>query len=573
MQRNNFIFIFVFSCALACLSGIGTLEAQTVAPQNTTAAPHEAGANFRVAGTIVSAATGHPLARARVSLTNTRKPQDRRSATSSDEGHFEFTQVAAGKYSLEGAKTGFIERAYDQHEEFSTAIVTGAGPGIDTENLVLSLDPAAVLSVKVLDESGEPVRKASVTLYWEDRRSGVRRVIVIANNSTDDQGSCEFTRLRSGTYFASVTATPWYAIHPVSTRVEGQANSPPMDLHSFDVTYPLTYYGDSIDADSASPILIKGGDHAEAEIHLSPVPALHLLFHVAENGQRGFSIPSLQKSAFGAEQFQPNVNTQQVAPGLFEITGVAPGRYTVRMPGGAPGDLDITSSGQDLSQVTGEPVSNLKATVRILGGGSLPEMLAIRPANGDERNTQFRTVDKNGEVTFTDVTPGAYEVLARGATKRYSVMKVSVQGGETASHTLNIPSGSSLTASISVAEGSENVEGFAKRAGKAAPGAMIVLVPHNPESNRELFRRDQSDLDGSFTLIGVPSGSYTVVAIEDGWNLDWAVPSVIEPYALHGERVRVGAGSGQSNSRQSTSPQEASGQSVKLLAPVEVQAR
>ena len=53
------------------------------------------------------------------------------------------------------------------------------------------------------------------------------------------------------------------------------------------------------------------------------------------------------------------------------------------------------------------------------------------------------------------------------------------------------------------------------RAGKGFAGAMVVLVPKNPEADRELFRRDQSDLDGTFLLRNVIPGSYTLLAIQN----------------------------------------------------------
>ena len=70
---------------------------------------------------------------------------------------------------------------------------------------------------------------------------------------------------------------------------------------------------------------------------------------------------------------------------------------------------------------------------------------------------------------------------------------------------------------------------------------MIVLVPSNPEADRELFRRDQSNLDGSFTLQGVIPGAYTLVAIENAWDLDWAQPSVIGHYLHRGQPLTVPA--------------------------------
>ena len=75
-----------------------------------------------------------------------------------------------------------------------------------------------------------------------------------------------------------------------------------------------------------------------------------------------------------------------------------------------------------------------------------------------------------------------------------------VFGTETAGHILNVMAGSSLAVSFSLVGGEMTVEGFARRGGKAAPGAMVVLVPKDPDSHRDLFRRDQSDQDGSFSL-------------------------------------------------------------------------
>lgn len=100
--------------------------------------------------------------------------------------------------------------------------------------------------------------------------------------------------------------------------------------------------------------------------------------------------------------------------------------------------------------------------------------------------------------------------------------------------------GSSLSISALLVGGTVKVEGFVKRAGKAAAGVMVVLVPTDPESNVELFRRDQSDSDGSFALPDVVPGSYTVIAIEDGWSLDWSRPTVLARYTPRGQKLTTG---------------------------------
>ena len=86
-----------------------------------------------------------------------------------------------------------------------------------------------------------------------------------------------------------------------------------------------------------------------------------------------------------------------------------------------------------------------------------------------------------------------------------------------------------------------SVEGFVRSGEKGDAGAMVVLVPEDPTSNPDLFRRDQTDLDGSFQLNSVVPGSYTILAIQDGWDLDWSKPAVIAHYLPKGHKVTVGA--------------------------------
>ena len=68
---------------------------------------------------------------------------------------------------------------------------------------------------------------------------------------------------------------------------------------------------------------------------------------------------------------------------------------------------------------------------------------------------------------------------------------------------------------------------------------MIVLVPADPVNNRVLFRRDQSDSDGTFVLANIVPGRYTLLAIQDGWELEWANPEVLGKFMKQGESLVV----------------------------------
>jgi hypothetical protein len=184
-------------------------------------------------------------------------------------------------------------------------------------------------------------------------------------------------------------------------------------------------------------------------------------------------------------------------------------------------------------------MSKIKATVQIEGAASLPSQLQIGLRNSKGR-IDAAEVDAKGEANFAEVIPGNYDVVAGSATSRYSVVRIASEAGSISGHALNVPPGASLTVALSLVGGSVTVEGFAKRAGKGASGAMIVLVPKDPEANHDRFRRDQSDLDGSFSLPNVVPGSYTIIAIENGWDLDWSEPAVLAQYLRHGQRLEVG---------------------------------
>src|ERR1700747_1962533 len=102
---------------------LAALLAMTLTSASMTQSLPSAG-TFRIAGTVASRADGHALPNARVTLRNVKSPQKADSVITGDDGKFEFNGLAAGKYSITGARRGFIPASYDQHELFSTAIVT-----------------------------------------------------------------------------------------------------------------------------------------------------------------------------------------------------------------------------------------------------------------------------------------------------------------------------------------------------------------------------------------------------------------------------------------------------------------
>jgi protocatechuate 3,4-dioxygenase beta subunit len=542
--------------ALCCLLFAGSAH---LLPQTSTQLPVGSIGHFRIAGTIVSASEGHPLSRARVSLQDVKDRQNQIFMITGGDGHFEFANLHSGKYSLVGAKRGYITAAYDEHELFSTAIVTGAG--VDTENLTLRLVPTAVLTGHVFDEFGEPVRAASVTLWRDDHSAGVSRTVRAGADVSDDRGAFEFAPLNAGTYFVSVVAKPWYAVHPPSIRQTGTADAPTSVDRSLDVVYLPTYYGGATEVEDASPILMRGGDRLDLDLHPMPVPALHAILHTPLTEDGSFQMPNLFKRDFDGPQQAIQPDVQMPAPGVVEITA-APGKYELRMPprNNEPGqsiEVEISQDYQELDASAGQAVSSISAKIELIGETALPPQMTFGLRNAQHRVVAWGEMNSTREVTFADLAPGNYDVVVGAASRAYSVISMMENGARVSGHSLTVPAGANLALSMSVVGGTADVNGIALRAGKGAAGAMVVLVPKNPDANHELFRRDQSDLDGTFTFHSVIPGAYTVIAIENGWDLDWSKPAVILRYATHGHKILVGG------------PQTA----IQLPNPVEVQSK
>ena len=190
------------------------------------------------------------------------------------------------------------------------------------------------------------------TWTWERTAfSGVDKIHQFRNAQTDDQGVYEIAPLMPGTYFLSATASPWYAVHSnaelANAGPEGKSASSRAIDRSLDVAYPVTYYADVTDADSATSIPVRGGDRTQVDIHLNPVPALHLFFHVPGDGRNGFTYPQLEQPTFEGSTVVQSGGSRMVSPGVVEIMGIPAGRYNIRM-GGAITSFQM--NGVDLSK-------------------------------------------------------------------------------------------------------------------------------------------------------------------------------------------------------------------------------
>jgi hypothetical protein len=527
-------------------------------------AQNTSSASFSISGTVVSASTGSPLGRAEVTL-STAVPNGSQiaEAITSENGGFRFDRLEAGNYRLEGSRRGYIAAGYQEHDGFYTGVV--AGPGLDTSGLRLALEPTAVIGGTVTDESGEPVAGARVRLFLQDQRNGEERTVGTQTEMTDDSGAYEFLRVRAGTFYVSVSATPWFAFHP-GPKTDPSGNLLPVDQQPrspLDVAYPTTFYENGTDSDSATPITVKAGDRVEVDFSLHAVPAIHIQVRLPPPVEgRGMPMPQLAQQAFGADEYS---NATQFTAGtpsggmVADFSGIAPGHYVLRQfgvqgesTGTATVDLTTNQTVDLASTASGVDISGKIAEA---SGNVLAPQTRVSLESVESSEARYSVVAAgDGIFHFHSVAAGSYDVHVSSLDGATVVLQMLASGAEAQGNRITV-AGQPVLLAATLARGATTVTGFARQNNKRTGGVMILLVPRNAALH-DLYRRDQTDTDGSFRLDRVVPGDYTLVAIDNGWTLEWARPEVMAPYLARGVHVRV-----------------ASQRTLELSAPVEVQSR
>jgi hypothetical protein len=535
------VVLVVSSCAFAAFAQ----RREYAQPQ-----PASMSGTYRIAGVLVNASTGEPVQRATVEALKEDDSHAVASCITDSEGRFVLDHLAATKYQLTASKRGFRSASYDEHDQYSTAIVTGADQ--DTTHLQFKLMPQATLRGVVLSDDGDPVNNARVMLLRHPEIPSVgQRIGPGETTATDDTGAYEFSNLAAGQYLLAVVAEPWFAVHD---GAPGKRNP------ALDVAFPITYFDSTTEESSATPISLSGGSRVEANISLHAVPALHLNIAVPRKPDGSLVQPELQQTVFGNVISSTSAGfIDALQTGSVEMNGIAPGRYQL-MQGDPPRvvDLDLTSN-QQVDPNIGNATSELSGRVRMLSGAPPPDeaTISLQRIDNSPGQYQYAAVAHQGRFKMDTVLPGDWEVQVTSGDSARPVLAVALG---TVQH-----SGSLITLrdhapqlTVTISDSASDVQGFAKKSDRGFSGAMIVLLPKNPAQWRALTRRDQSDSDGSFALHQVAPGDYSLVAIQDGWDLDWTSPEAMARYLPGAANVRV---------------TESSGKLVPLSLPVAVQQR
>lgn len=588
-------------CGLLCTgflaASLSRAPAQTIAPKP---ADEAAPSRFRIAGKVVDSITGAPVARAQVTASpmNGRRTNGRNagnfggqrfgdqsaSETTGPAGEFSITVPRAGGWRVEASAHGYHSQAYQEHDGFSTAIVlTEAEP---VYRITFPLPPGAVIEGYVLDEAGEAVRNAQVTLSQippVTPESASPRPQQRGRQATDDRGFFKFSGLTPGAYVVRVEAQPWYATHSsqfgqfggfVGGVVAQQAAAQDAAPDPLDVAYPTTWYPGVTEYAAAGQIVVQPGETREADMRLSPVPGFSLrLPNTAPKVEVVDGMVRRQGIQYGASltRLLPD-GTESGVPvpmvggpsGDMEFSGLAPGTYVLHRNGErgpeAEGTttVEIDANGSRTVDVTQGTAATL-VTVRVdPAADSNSLQVGFRNVETDRvvyaqrPRDQIRPVRRGGAAVSAAaehdgaaktidrtvaLDPGKYEVVLYGGGDIH-LTGIEATGAAATGRTVTI-TGGAPTMVVHTARGRATVTGFVQSHGQPDAGAMVLLVPATlgDPAGLNVTRRDQSNTDGSFDINAVLPGAYILIAIDRGWEVKWNDPATLQRYLMQGVPV------------------------------------
>jgi Carboxypeptidase regulatory-like domain len=477
----------------------------------------------RVEGSVINSLNGEPVRKATVVLHSRDADHGLSYADETDSnGHFSIPDLEPGEYAITAEHADFFLRSSG---------ATGAPPpnvkveaGQQIKDFKIRLTPLGVITGRVLDSDGDPVRSAIVNALRYAYSSGKKQLRMVDQVQTGDNGEFRLFGLRPGTLYLRATHQRW-------------------DRHAKDVTY----YPGTSDENHAAPIQLRAGAQLEGfDIRLQSGNSysVRLEFpegHPPPGGLNGFLVNDQGGFAGRSVNFS---QTDIVFP------GIAPGSYEAVLnvlnedkPVVAIAHVEVVNADVDGGTLTFLPLVETGGSVRVEGGAfSQFEKLRI---DFESRyrvpmlNASRADVKPNGSFQFKNAVPGVYEI---GINRVPGVYLKSVRMGDKqlADRRVDL---AAKTDPIIIVLGADvgQVEGSVHNAkGEPVVRARVTVIPYGDHSGRiDLSRTGFSDDKGEFKIKDVAPGDYKAFAWEDvpvGAPQD---PDFRKPFERQGVSVRM----------------------------------
>jgi hypothetical protein len=482
----------------------------------------------RITGRVVTADTGAPVRRAQLRLYSPEIAENHVAATD-PQGRYEFTSLPAGRYMLTASKAGFVTWSYGAERANDAPKPIELADSQTLEKIDFVLTRGSVITGRVLDEFGEPVSEAQVTVSRYQYTGGRRQLMPVRSNTTNDLGQFRIFGLAPGDYYLSAT---------LRTMMGGRESE---DRSG----YAPTYYPGTANPAEAQRFTVKlGQEIASADFAMIPTRLAQV---------SGTAVDSQGKPLSGMVSLMPRQPVIMVgggAPvrpdGSFAISSVVPGEYTIVArtagPGGeseiAMAPLQVTGgdiTGISLQTTKGATLRGLvtfeggtttgdPTTVMISGMSAEPGLML--PGSPPARVNQDGTFELRGLVGSRLIRAGA----SRGG---WTLKAVIINGRDVTDTPLEFKgTEETVNAQIILTGRQTSLSGtVVDSRGDPAKDYMVIVFPDDRQRvgyASRFLRNARGDQEGRYRIQGLPAGEYLAVAVPSSQDIEWNNPDVLE---------------------------------------------
>ena len=527
-------------------------------------------------------------------------------ASTTEDGRFVFSNLAAGQYRLTARRNGFVPAEFGQRKPGGVGLPIAVTAG-QQRDVQLIMTPSAAISGRILSRTGKPVVNAEVMAMKASFQEGRRVLTLVQSARTNDLGEYRLYWLTPGKYY--VSSMPWderpiaggvvlNATAPAApvdiarmTVLAGdtaraplgfQPNAPPSDVEAW---VPIYFPGTATE-DSAAVIDLEAGASVRGiDVLLAPVRPRRIRGAVTD--AQGQPVSGVQIFRSRNSSTSNTFTTEMVHPaaGTFEIRGVIPGSYTLlAISGDRAGKVAIDVGETDVEGVRIPLAAGAALAGRVSIEGQLPAgatgnlRVSLRPDPLiPGLPIPASAVGADGSFMFGQVLPGNYLVTVqplqpappaataqranampplppRGAAplpptppalQNAYVKSVRLGSVDVLSNGLAIDAQPTSSLEVVIGANPGRVDGDIGR----QPNATVVLVPVARMRRPDLYRSMLTDAEGRFDFQAVTPGDYLLFAWNDVESSAWMNEDFLKSYENRGRTLRVAEGSRQSVSQ------------------------
>ena len=526
--------VIVWLVALVCCASAAAAQPGVPAqggPPRDNAQPKAVG-TATIRGHVVAADTGQPLRKALVRITSGELRENRSTSTDAD-GKFEFKEVIAGRYNVNASKGSYVALNYGQLRPFEPGKPLEILASQTLEKVDFALPKGAIITGRVLDEFGDPLPDAMVSVQRYQNMGGQRRLIPAGRTSnTNDVGEFRLFAVPPGQYYLSAT------LRPTGMGSESDDRS----------GYAPTYFPGTPSIAEAQKVTVGLGQILN-DINMTLMPSR--MSRVA-----GTAVDSQGRPMSGMVMAVPRTDSMMMTfgppamikpDGSFIVSGLAPGRYMLQVRGptgeGEGAYAEVTLSGDDVnglrlvaskpSTVTGRVIVD-PAAAQSLRPSAV--RLGLQPTQMD---MMMMGMPSQPGVLSDDLSfelkaaPGQFRVTMFNAPPGWTIRAVRYRNTDVTDAGVEVRANEDLgEVEVELTNRSTDLSGVVTNAkGEPIKDYSVIVFPTDRDKwtpNSRYMRTSRPDQDGRYKVSGVPPGAYLVIALDYLDQNEWNDPEFLE---------------------------------------------